>query len=195
MFDLLLYLFTVSVSPGPNTIMSFSNATEKGLRKGIYLNYGMLVGIFTITTISFIFVSFLSKLIPDFNTILQIFSIVYILYLSWKMYQKSVNLEERKEGTFRDGFLMQLVNVKVMMLSLTSISSFILPLSYSPFTSYLISLLIPIICFLTGLIWAIAGSFLKKIYKKREKEANIIFALSLLLLAIKNGFTLVKSLF
>lgn len=108
---------------------------------------------------------------------------------------KNVNLEERKEGGFREGFLMQLVNVKVMMLSLTSISSFILPLSYATFTSYLISLLIPITCFLTGLIWAVAGSFLKKIYKKREKEANILFALSLLLLAIKNGFTLVKSLF
>ncbi len=192
MFDYFLYLITMSGTPGPNTILSLQNASEKGLKKGIYLNYGMLTGILLITTLSYTLISLLKDIIPRLTAVLQILSIIYILFLSWKMYRKNSLPEVSSSGSFREGFLLQLVNVKVMMLSVSAISSYIIPLEMSFLRGYLLSLFIPLVCFLTGLVWAITGEALKKIYLSHRKGANIIFSLSLLVLAVRNTITLIK---
>ncbi len=188
----IIYLITMSGTPGPNTILSLQNASEKGLRKGIALNWGMAAGILLITTVSYILITVLGTLIPRLTTVLQTLSIIYILYLSWKMYRKNSLPDVSSSGTFREGFLLQLVNVKVMMLAVSGISSYVLPMGYSFLTGYLVSLLIPLVCFLTGLIWGIAGEALKRIYLSHRKGANIIFALSLIALALKNTAVLLQ---
>ena len=191
--ELLIYLLTMSGTPGPNTILSLSNASEKGLKKGIRLNYGMFCGILFVTTITYFFISFLSDLIPHLSFILQILRILYILYLSVKMYEKAIVSNKKESGNFKDGFLMQLANVKVLMLALSTISSFILKKGYSLLQGYLIALSIPIMCFLTGLCWAVAGSVLSSLYQRQRKKANIIFSISLLFIAVKNIVTLIKT--
>ena len=195
MFELFIYLLTMSGTPGPNTIASLQNASENGLRKGIWLNYGMAAGILMITTVTYFLISLLSSLIPSLSVLLQALSIIYILFLSWKMYSKrDLPSPSSSDGSFRRGFLMQLVNVKVLMLCVSTISTFILPASYTFPVGYLVSLSIPLMCFLTGLMWGIAGEALKNVYLRHRKGANTIFALSLLALAVKSAFTLVKGL-
>lgn len=192
MLDYIVYLITLSGTPGPNTILSLQNASENGLKKGIVLNYGMFFGILLITTFSYILISLLEDILPSLNLYLQIFSIIYIIYLAYKMYRKSKLPEVEKKSTFKDGFLLQLVNTKVMMLSVSAISSYVLPRNYSLIGGYLLSLLIPFVCFMTGLLWGIMGDVLKETYLEHRKTANIIFALSLLLLALKNTISLLK---
>lgn len=193
-FELFFYLLTMSGTPGPNTILSLSNASEKGLKKGLHLNYGMFFGVLFVTTITYTLISFLSSYIPKLSIFLQILSIIYILYLSFKMYKKSISDNSNNSGSFLDGFLMQLVNIKVLMLAVSTISTFIIPRNYSFLKGYIVSLSIPIMCFSTGVVWAIAGSLLKDLYIKYKKQANIIFALSLLLIAIKNTIKLISSI-
>lgn len=193
-FELFFYLLTMSGTPGPNTILSLSNASEKGLKKGLHLNYGMFFGVLFVTTITYTLISFLSSYIPKLSIFLQILSIIYILYLSFKMYKKSISDSSNNSGSFLDGFLMQLVNIKVLMLAVSTISTFIIPRNYSFLKGYIVSLSIPIMCFSTGVVWAIAGSLLKDLYIKYKKQANIIFALSLLLIAIKNTIKLISSI-
>lgn len=192
MLDYIVYLITLSGTPGPNTILSLQNASENGLRKGIVLNYGMFFGILFVSTLSYILISLLEDILPSINLYLQIFSIIYILYLSYRMYRKAKLPEVEKKSTFKDGFLLQLVNTKVMMLSVSAVSSYVLPRRLSLVDGYLLSLLIPFVCFITGLLWGITGDVLKKTYLEHRKTANIIFALSLLLLAVKNTVSLIK---
>lgn len=193
-FELFVYLLSMSGTPGPNTILSLSNASEKGLKKGLHLNYGMFFGVLFVTTLTYTLISFLSSYIPKLSFFLQILSIIYILYLSFKMYRKNITPSSKESGTFKDGFFMQLVNVKVLMLVVSTISTFILPKGYNYIEGYVISLSIPIMCFSTGVVWAVAGAILKDLYNKYKRQANIIFALSLLLIAIKNTITLIKSI-
>ena len=80
------------------------------------------------------------------------------------------------------------------MLAVSTISTFIIPRNYSFLKGYIVSLSIPIMCFSTGVVWAIAGSLLKDLYIKYKMQANIIFALSLLLIAIKNTIKLISSI-
>lgn len=95
-----------------------------------------------------------------------------------------------KTGTFWDGFLMQLMNVKVLMLCVTAISEYILPLPLEKWEKWIRVLLIPITCFICGLIWALAGSAIKGIYEKKRKTFNILFALTLFILAVNNTIKL-----
>ena len=81
MFELFIYLLTMSGTPGPNTIASLQNASENGLRKGIWLNYGMAAGILMITTVTYFLISLLSSIIPSLSVLLQALSIIYILFL------------------------------------------------------------------------------------------------------------------
>lgn len=195
-FELFLYLLTMSGTPGPNTILSLQNASEKGIRKGISLNLGMLCGITLITAVTYVLISVLSSIIPRLTVILQILSIVYILFLSWKMFTKS-RVEDTKEavdGSFRRGFLLQLVNVKVLMLCVSTISTYILPAYGKMLPGFLLSLTIPLMCFVTGLVWAAMGEMLKVLYNAHRRTANIIFAISLLALALKSLFSLVQTL-
>ena len=192
--SLLLYLITVSGTPGPNTILSLQNASEKGIKRGIALNYGMLTGITLIALVAYFIITLLSSFISSINIVLQALSVVYILYLAYKIYIKGEidEGEGESDGSFKRGFLLQIVNVKVLMLCVTAISTY--TVGYGMWKGLLLSLLIPLTCFLTGLVWALVGEGLKRVYKSHRKAMNTIFALSLLMLALKNTLTLISLL-
>lgn len=186
MFEFIVYLVTVAVTPGPNTISSMANAAEKGL-KGVTFNLGMLIGIIFISSFSYLLISILSKYIPLLSKLLQILGVIYLVYLGIKMLKKSGNVKE-KTGTFIEGMLMQIMNVKVMMLCVTAISEYILPLDISNQERWLRVFMIPLTCFVCGLVWAIAGSVLQRLYEKKRKMFNLFFSLTLFILAIINSF-------
>ena len=112
MFEFFVYLVTVAITPGPNTISSMANAAEKGL-KGITFNLGMLLGITFISTLSFLLISILSKYIPLLSKLLQVLGVVYLVYLGVKMLNRTGRVKE-KTGTIIDGMVMQIMNVKVV---------------------------------------------------------------------------------
>lgn len=186
MFEFFVYLVTVAITPGPNTISSMANAAEKGF-KGVTFNLGMLIGITFIASFSFLLISILSKYIPLLSKLLQMLGVIYLVYLGIKMLKKTGSVKE-KTGTFIEGMLMQIMNVKVMMLCVTAISEYILPLDISYYEKWLRVFIIPLTCFVCGLVWAVAGSAMKGIYEKRRKMFNSIFALTLFVLATINSF-------
>lgn len=191
MADLIVYMLLLSITPGPNTIASLINASEKGFFKGITLNLGMVTGIFTIASASYIILATLGKSIPTSSPVFQILGAIYLLYLAYSLATKGkISLEADNKGGFKTGFMMQLVNVKVFLLCITAISSFIIPNSMG----YPTSLLIPAICFLSQIAWVLFGSAISNIYRKYSKAINIVFALMLLYLAIKNVIAFIEAI-
>ncbi len=185
MLDYLIYLTVMSITPGPNPILSMANAAEVGLRRGIRLNFGMLAGIAIITAIDFFIALFLYSYVPKAEPILRVITFIYLLYLAWKTYRKGDLTTDKKSATFLDGMLLQLVNAKVYMLALTCLVSYIFPLTGNSYKTVLLSTLIPIICFLTGLVWAVGGSLLSRLYARHRRTVCTILSLSLVLLAIR----------
>ena len=131
MLDFLIYLFVMSISPGPNPILSMANAAAVGLRKGIRLNFGMLTGIAFVTAIDFIIAFFLYSYVPKAETAIRILTFIYLMYLAWKMFRKGDLSTDKKGATFREGMLLQLVNAKVYMMALTCLVSYIFPMTES----------------------------------------------------------------
>ena len=190
MLDFLIYLFVMSISPGPNPILSMANAAAVGLIKGIRLNFGMLTGIAFVTAIDFIIAFFLysyvpNSYVPKAETAIRILTFIYLMYLAWKMFRKGDLSTDKKGATFREGMLLQLVNAKVYMMALTCLVSYIFPMTESLAEAVLLSLLIPITCFITGLVWAVGGSLLSSLYNSHRRAVCTVLALSLVYCAIR----------
>lgn len=186
MTEYLIYILTTAVTPGPNCIVSLSNASQKGFPKCLSLNFGMFAGTATVDIISFFLVTFLVSALPSVRLILQICGIIYLVYLSICLAKKGRVSIGDKTGGFRTGFLMQFVNVKVMMLSVTANSIYVLSLMKSTLHGLLLVLIIPLICLFCTLLWAVAGVALSSIYNKHSKGFNVFFALTLFVQAVIN---------
>ena len=189
MAELIIYMVLMSITPGPNTIASFINASDKGLLKGFSLNAGMTAGISLIAMASYGLIHALGEKTPTSGAIFQLLGAIYLIYISYKLFKTgSISFENGKTGGFMTGFVMQLMNVKVLLLCITAISSFIIPrkLSFAPV------LLIPAICLLSQIIWALCGTIISKIYAKHSRIFNFAFGLILLYLAFENLISLIQ---
>lgn len=187
MIELIVYMTMMSITPGANTIASMANASEKGFRKGLRLNFGMTTGIVIVAVISYILLWALGSSIPSSGLAFQILGSLYLLFLSYRLFKSgSILIEGGLSGDFMAGLIMQFANVKVFLLCVTAISTFIIPKGLS----FLSVLLIPFFCLISQIIWALFGHAISKIYAKHTKALNAIFALALLCLALKNIISL-----
>lgn len=185
MIELLIYITAMAITPGPNTILSMANAASAGLKKGIRLNIGMLCGITAVTAIAFAAAEFLYMAIPQAELIMKWAAFLYLVFLALRMLRKAEIKEDKRSASFVEGMLLQLINIKVYLLALTAISAYIVPMTPSLVTRMAISLLIPLICFICGLVWAVGGSLLKNIYASHSRLISFLFALSLLWCAVR----------
>ncbi len=99
----------------------------------------------------------LITVIPKILIGLQIIGTVYMLYLAYQIYKiDSSNPTDNKTVTFISGILMQYLNPKVVIFTLTVVPSFILPY-YTDVPRITISViaitLIRFFAFIMGVIW------------------------------------------
>ncbi len=180
-----LYLIVGAITPGPNTILSMVNASKVGLRKGVRLNFGMLAGIFLVMSCCYLFSSMIVTALPQMEMVMRVVAAAYMLYLAYRCYfAKRIFSTDNSSSSFIQGATMQLINAKVWFLGLTAIPSYVLGQNYGRPTEYLLSVSIAFVCFLCGLVWAVFGSVLSKLFKEHEKAMNAVFAILLAFFAI-----------
>ena len=61
------YVLITTFTPGPNNIMSMSNASRYGFKRSIMFNVGVFLGFFLIMALSALFSVALYGLIPSIN--------------------------------------------------------------------------------------------------------------------------------
>ena len=194
MVELIVYMITMAITPGPNTILSMANASEKGFLRGITLNFGMLAGITCISLLSYALLSFLTSVIPALMNALRILAVIYLLYLSIHMIRSSGSASTVSGGGFMTGMILQFLNVKVMLLCVSAQSAYIIPMGKGRCEELFMVLMIPLCCFLCGLVWAVGGHIISAFAKKHDKAMKRVFALSLLLLAASSLYDIIQNI-
>lgn len=185
MFDYFVYMLVMAITPGPNTILAMVNAAQVGLKKGIWLNVGMLAGITLVSAICLAAVELLYASIPQAEIYMKALALIYMLWLAWRMLRIGMK-EVDGDGTgFIQGLLLQLVNVKVYLLALTGISTYVIPYHKDIASVIAMASLIPLMCFICGLVWALGGSLLRNVFLRYRRPVSIIFALALVWCAIR----------
>lgn len=183
----LSYVFISTFTPGPNNIMSMSNATKFGFKKGLPFNIGVFIGFFIIMLLCSFFSVTLFNLIPSIKPLLTFIGAAYILLLAWKIYNSkphSTNDEENHVISIWAAIILQFVNVKVILYGFTILSTFIVPYYRSWYSLVIFSALLAFIGFISTCCWSLFGSVFQKIFIKNEKIVNIIMSLLLVYCAI-----------
>ena len=183
----LSYVFVTSFTPGPNNIMSMTNANRDGFKKTLRFDFGVSIGFFIIMLACSYFNLLLFKLIPRIRTIMSIIGAAYMVYLAYKIYtNKTVegNSNNTHINSLFTGVMIQFVNPKAILYGLTVASNFIVPYYKTHTALILFSLLLASIAFASTVCWALFGALFQKFLSKYMKAFNTIMSLLLLYCAI-----------
>ncbi len=183
------YACATTFPPGPNNILMLAAAGQFGFRRCIPLLLGIWTGLITVMLLAGGFCSTLGKLIPGIVPYFKFVGAAYIFRLAWMTLMRKPpdkgRVDKEKPLGFRDGFLLQFLNVKVIMLGLIAYPGYFLPLGSG------IGLVIPFAvsmtacCAIGNLIWTIAGSLLYRLYDRYFRQVNAVMAALLAYCAVK----------
>ena len=184
-FSFLTYAFTTAFTPGPNNIMSMSNAGRHGFRGAMPFNYGILTGFTIIQLLSTVFCSVLETWIPIIKTPMLLIGAAYMLYLAWGTF-RSTGLSEHGA---RDGYFtavaLQFINPKLYLYCIMSMEAYVIPYYHGQWgVLFLFAILLSFIGFLATLSWTAFGSAFRKLFTDHAKVVNTIMALLLVYCAV-----------
>ncbi|MFJ7736150.1 LysE family translocator [Lysinibacillus sp. NPDC097287] len=181
----IIYCFIVTFTPGPTNIVILSTVHNFGVKKAMDYTYGATVAFGALLTISAMLNTALITVIPKTLMVMQIIGSIYMLYLAYQIYKMdSSDSTGNKAGSFISGFLMQFLNPKVVLFTMTVIPNFILPYYTTVIALTISTLVITIIGFLAFTTWVLFGAIFKSFLQKHEKIVNVIMALFLVYAAI-----------
>jgi len=176
------YVLVTTFTPGPNNIMSMSNASRYGFKKSIKFNVGIFFGFFIIIALCSFFSIALYSLIPSIKPIMTWMGAVYILWLAWKTLKSkphSANNNKKRTNTFLSGLLLQFVNPKVILYGVTTVSTFIVPYYKSVLVLTGFSAFLAFVAFVATCCWSLFGSLFQEFLSRNDKVFNIVMALLL----------------
>ena len=184
--DFLMYCFITAYTPGANNLLSMSNAARLGFRKSVSFNFGITMGSLIVMTVCTLFSSTLYSALPKVKFYMQLLGAAYMLYLAWKVWKTSSDLEveSRKEASFLSGMVLQFLNPKIYIYAITAMSLYILPLYHSVVALIVFVLILTIIGASGSYVWALFGSAFCRFFTKHTKGVNLVMALLLVYCAV-----------
>jgi threonine/homoserine/homoserine lactone efflux protein len=181
------YVLITTFTPGPNNIMSMSNASRYGFRKSMRFNIGIFFGFLIIIGLSSLFSVTLYKVLPTIKPVMTVIGAAYILWLAWKTYKSDPSSQLEGGGqpvTLRSGLLLQFVNPKVILYSITTISTFVAPY-YKTWPAIAgFAVLLAGVGFVSTCSWSLFGAVFQKVLIRRKTLINTVMALLLVYCAV-----------
>lgn len=181
----LMYCFIITVTPGPTNIVILSTTQHFGIKRGLHFSYGSTIAFFILLVLSAFLNTLFSTWIPRVLLIMQIIGTTYMIYLAYQIYKMDTSSDSNnKTGNFSSGFLLQFLNPKVVLFTMTVIPSFILPY-YNSFLALSLSVItITIIGLIAFLLWVLFGAIFKQFLQEHKKIVNVFMALCLIYAAV-----------
>ena len=182
----LSYAVVTAVTPGPNNIMSMSNAGRLGLRRSFPFNLGIWAGFSLVMLICTFCCNLLSEMIPKIKLPMLVLGALYMLYLAWKTLKSSSEIgEKHSRASFLSGAALQFVNPKIYIYCIVSMEAYILPYYQGQWGALIFfALLLAFIGFAFTLCWSLFGSIFKLLFSRYAKITNFIMALLLVYCAV-----------
>jgi len=181
----LIYTVINAFTPGPGNILALNTMVSYGWKKGKPLFFGIFAGYFFVQTVCAILIFGLDNLIAPLTTILKYLGAVYILWLAYQIViSKPSNDYIKNQPSFWTGFILQIVNVKILLLGITALTGYIVPHYNSLGTLLFFVTIISITGTAATLAWIVFGKLFQKAYFKYFKVINIILGIVLVQCAI-----------
>ena len=163
-----------------------SNAIRLGFLQSVRFNLGILAGFTVVMSVCTAFSATLYSYLPKVKIVMQILGAAYMLYLAWKVWKSSseLNADGGKEASFFSGMVLQFANPKIYIYAITAMSLYILPVYHSLSALIGFTVILSLIGASGSFVWALFGSAFCKFFSKHTKTVNMIMALLLAYCAV-----------
>ena len=181
LFSFVIYVIINAFTPGPGNILALNTMTNYGWKRGKPLFLGIFTGYFFVQALCALFIFGLENLINPIMTVLTYAGVIYILWLAYQIaISKPDNKTSEKQPSFWIGFVLQIVNVKIFLFGITSLTGYVMPYYSSLGLLLFFEMIIAAIGSLATLTWIFFGGLFQKTYFKHFRVINIVLALLLL---------------
>jgi len=171
----LAFTFITAFTPGPNNILALSSGSRYGFRGSAVIVAGICTGFFCVMILCGVTAFSLSALSDGLITIMKYIGCAYIIWLAWKIATASTtdtDSGQAKTG-FLSAFILQFVNIKIIIYGLAAFSGFVLPYYDSYMAIIWFILLLTLIGSAGVLTWALVGSALQRFFAQHARKANV----------------------
>ena len=121
-----VFAFVASITPGPNNLMLMASGANFGYLRTLPHMAGVVVGFTTMLFLVGVGLIKVFDTVPASYLVLKVVSVVYLVYLAWKIATAAAPGEASAEGgkpfTFLQAALFQWVNPKAWTIGLTAIT-------------------------------------------------------------------------
>jgi len=185
LIGLIVFALVASITPGPNNLMLMSSGATFGFKRTIPHMLGIGLGfVFMLLLVGLGLIQLFDSY-PMTYQILKVFSVLYLIYLAFKIATSTspgtTTNATTKPFTFLQAASFQWVNPKAWTMALTAISV------YSPSHSFdaiaLIALVFILVVFPCVGLWTVLGQQLRKLLKTDNHLRIFNFTMAGLLLA------------
>lgn len=180
------FCFATTWTPGPNNTFLMASGLTFGMRRTVPSALGVSIG-FSVMVLAVAFgISRVFQAYPVLQDILRVVSIVYLVWLAWRIATADPNLSvDTPDGARPLSFLeaagFQWVNPKAWSMALSASAVYVL--EASPVVSVLVVALIFLVSGLTSSMgWALGGTALRRLISKPKAVRAINIGLAALLL-------------
>lgn len=181
---LALFAFVSSITPGPNNLMLMASGANFGFRRTIPHMLGVALGfVFMVLLVGAGLVQVFDAF-PVSYTVLKVVSVVYLLWLAWKIANAAPVEAQGAAGTpmtFLQAAVFQWVNPKAWAMALTAISA------YTPDQTLMTILLVGVIFGAINLpsvgSWTVLGQQMARFLTSQRRLTLFNWTMAVLLVA------------
>ena len=178
------FAFVSSITPGPNNLMLMASGVNFGFRRTIPHMLGIGIGFTIMVLLVGVGLAQILERYPWTNIALTVFSVLYMLWLAWKIANAAAPKEGEVGGTpmtFIQAALFQWVNPKAWAMALGAITI------YAVDNSFGAVLFVAIVFGLINLpcvsIWTLLGVGVRELLQDRRYLRAFNWTMALLLIA------------
>lgn len=182
----LMYCFVGGITPGPANLCSLGAALRYGRGPALRQWRGLFCGFFVDSMGAVALTWLLGATLNEYVGMLSWVGAAYLLWMAWHMLRPSgADVDNDPAApSYRNGLLVQLTNVKVILFCITALSSYVLPYNSSLWALLPVGLFLPFTGPLCNLVWLFAGASLQRLFANHRRTVDLVMALSLALCAV-----------
>jgi cysteine/O-acetylserine efflux protein len=192
LYPFLIYVIVTTFTPGPNNIMAMTNAMHDGFNRTIRFLFGIFAGFIVILLLSGLLNLVLADILPGVHAWLNILGAGYMVFLAIHIMRSrpvADDQSENKFNSFKAGFVMQFLNIKVIVYGITVFSLFIIERYHDLVSISLFAIVLAFIGFVATSTWALGGNIFRPLLSKYYRIFNIVMGALLIYTAIAGLFT------
>jgi threonine/homoserine/homoserine lactone efflux protein len=182
-----VYAIVTAFTPGPNNMMLLASGTNFGFRRTIPHMFGITAGVFLLQMALGLGLGEVFKLLPWLYLILRVASLLYLLYLAYKIATSGTpsggeDKPRSKPMTFIGATAFQVINPKLIIVSIGFLSAY-LPAN-PPMPKLLAGVLVnTIVGYLSTVAWAGLGVVVNKFLQQPRAIRVFNWTMAILLVA------------